>query len=313
MKKKYLVTGGTGFIGSNIVKKLLLLGNDVKIIDNNSRGKLSNLKNYFKHIEIIKGEIQNEDLLLKESKKVDCLIHLAAINGTGNFYKYPNKVLDVGIKGVLSVVNAVKINRIKEVFFSSSSEVYQTPAKIPTPETVELKVPNIFNPRYSYGASKIISEIILTQYLKNLVKRLIIFRPHNIYGPNMGNDHVVPQFINQAKKILISKNKKNIFQIQGSGNQTRAFLYIDDFIDGFICLLNKSKGINVYNIGSNDEIFIKNLAKKIITFLDLKVEIKNTNLKEGSPIRRCPDISKIKLLGFQPRITLDEGLKKLLC
>jgi nucleoside-diphosphate-sugar epimerase len=124
---------------------------------------------------------------------------------------------------------------------------------------------------------------------------------------------VVPQFINQAKKILISKNKKNIFQIQGSGNQTRAFLYIDDFIDGFICLLNKSKGINVYNIGSNDEIFIKNLAKKIITFLDLKVEIKNTNLKEGSPIRRCPDISKIKLLGFQPRITLDEGLKKLLC
>jgi nucleoside-diphosphate-sugar epimerase len=313
MKKKYLVTGGTGFIGSNIVKKLLLLGNDVKILDNNSRGKLSNLKNYYNHVEIIKGEIQNENLLLKESKKIDCLIHLAAINGTGNFYLYPSKVLDVGIKGVLSVVSAVKINQIQEVFFSSSSEVYQTPTKIPTPETVELKVPNIFNPRYSYGASKIISEIILSQYLKNLVKRLIIFRPHNIYGPNMGNDHVIPQFINQAKKIFLLKKKNSFFEIQGSGNQTRAFLYIDDFIDGFIYLLNKAKGTNIYNIGSEDEIRIKDLAKKIITILDLKAEIKNINLKEGSPIRRCPDISKIKLLGFRPRITLDEGLKKLLC
>ena len=159
--KKYLVTGGTGFIGSAIIKKLVNEKN-VKIIctDINLRGDLRKIKSVKKKISFIKSDIRNLSHLRKISKGVDCIIHLAFLNGTENFYKKPGLVLDIGVKGIVNVLEVCKINKIKELILASSSEVYHSPFKIPTDEKESLKIPNVFNPRFSYSAGKIISEIM---------------------------------------------------------------------------------------------------------------------------------------------------------
>ena len=146
-KKKYLVTGASGFIGSAIVSSLIKAKQEVICIDNNSRGKKSRLLKFKKKIKFYKIDIRDKAKIIKVSKGVDAIIHLAFINGTKFFYEKPDQVLDVGIKGMLNVIDACKENNIKEIFVASSSEVYQSPKKIPTPEDVELIVPDVFNPR----------------------------------------------------------------------------------------------------------------------------------------------------------------------
>ena len=129
------------------------------------------------------------------------MIHLAFLNGTKNFYDKPDLVLDIGVKDIINVIDACKKNKIKELILASSSEVYQKAKVIPTPENVPFSIPNAFKPRYSYATGKILTEIIAINNAK-LFKRLIIFRPHNVYGPNMGFDHVIPQFIIRMRKSI---------------------------------------------------------------------------------------------------------------
>ena len=156
-KKKFLVTGGTGFIGSNISSLLVNKGHKVKIFDNNSRGSIQKIKNFKKKIKFIKGDVRNKQSLNKALKNTDAVIHLAYVNGTKYFYSKPVLVLDIAIKGILNVIEGCIKNKIKELYLASSSEVYQTPNKIPTDEMESLKIPNIFNPRYSnwtYGGCR---------------------------------------------------------------------------------------------------------------------------------------------------------------
>ena len=189
--KNVLVTGGTGFIGSNICKYLVKNGHIVTIFDNNSRGNLKRLVHLKDKIKFINGDIRNKNSLRKSFKKIDTVIHLAYINGTKNFYQKPIDVLDVGIKGILIFLKFLK-KKIKDFYLASSSEVYQKPKKIPTDENEMLKVPDVFNPRYSYGAGKIISEQLSIYFAKKFLKKLVIFRPHNIYSEDMGEDHIIP-------------------------------------------------------------------------------------------------------------------------
>jgi len=153
-RKTFLVTGGTGFIGSNICGLLVKKNYRVKIFDNNSRGSLSKIKKIKKKIKFIKGDIRNKELLNRALKNTDAVIHLAYVNGTGNFYKEPVKILDIAVKGILNVLDGCIKNNIKELYLASSSEVYQTPEEIPTDEEEPLKIPDIYNPRYSYGGGK---------------------------------------------------------------------------------------------------------------------------------------------------------------
>ena len=128
--------------------------------------------------------------------------------------------------------------KITKVFLASSSEVYNNPSKIPTDENETLKIPDIKNPRYSYGGGKIFSELYGLNFAKKYLKKFVIFRPHNVYGKDMGHDHVIPEFINQIKKKI---KKSNIFKIEGTGNEIRSFIHIDDFINGFDKVFNKGK------------------------------------------------------------------------
>ena len=304
-KKTYLVTGGTGFIGSNIAKRLVEKNKNVIIFDNNTRGSIQKIYNIRKKIKFIKGDIRNKNALLKASKKADAIIHLAYINGTKYFYSKPELVLDVAVKGLVNIFDVCKENKITELYLASSSEVYQTPNKIPTKENEMLKIPDVLNPRYSYGGGKILTELMGINFGINFFKKLIIFRPHNVYGPKMGNEHVIPEFINKIKKT-----KKKYFFIEGTGKEVRSFIYIDDFVDAFMLLIQKGKHLNIYNIGTKEKINIRELAKLIAKILSKKILIKYKPLKKGSTKIRVPDNSKIKFLGFRKKISLLKGIKK---
>jgi len=306
--KKILVTGGTGFIGSAIVRALINTGNKVRILDNESRGAVRRLEDIKGRFEMILGDIRDPKIVEKSCENVDLVIHLAYINGTEFFYTRPELVLEVGVKGMVNVLDACIKKNIRELMLASSSEVYQTPLKIPTPENVPLIVPDPLNPRYSYGGGKIISELLVLNYGRKYFNRVLVLRPHNVYGPDMGREHVIPQLI--AKIGRLSKQNSVNLSIQGTGQETRAFIYIDDFIQGFECILKRGKHMQIYNIGNMEETSIKKLINVMGRILGKKINIISGKLLEGSTPRRCPDITKIKRLGYKPKVSIEEGLHK---
>ena len=308
MKKNILVTGGSGFIGSAIVKYLVKKKYNVVVFDNNSRGRSRRIKDVNNKISFIKGDIRDKKKLLSINKKIDTIIHLAYINGTKFFYKKPFEILDIAVNGYLNILEFCKIKKVQNLFLASSSEVYQNPIKIPTDENEMLKIPDIHNPRYSYGGGKIFSELYGLYFAKKYLKKFVIFRPHNVYGADMGNDHVIPEFIIRFKKI----GKKKNFLIHGTGNEVRSFIHIDDFINGFDKIFQKGKNTEIYNIGTTEKVKISRLAYLISKIYKKKIKIIRSKLPKGSPSKRCPDIGKIKKLGFKQKISLRNGLKKVI-
>ena len=308
--KKYIVTGGSGFIGSSLVRKLLEEGHSVKVFDNNSRGNQRRLEGVLDDIEFIEGDIRDLDQVKKAFKNIDAVCHLAFVNGTRFFYELPELVLEVGVKGMMNVLDACIENDISDFILASSSEVYQSPELVPTPEEVPLIVPDLQNARYSYGGAKLITELLAINYGRSKFERVVIFRPHNVYGPDMGWEHVVPEFILKMDNLLNKNKKKEInFKIQGTGNETRSFIYIDDFTEGLMKVINHGKHLNVYHIGTSDEIKILELANKIANIFNREINVVPGELTQGGTLRRCPDISKLQSLGFNPQTFLDEGLK----
>lgn len=308
--KKYLVTGGTGFIGSALVRRLVKEGCSVRIIDNDSRGASERLKDVAHRIEMFQADIRDADAVQKACKGVDSVIHLAYVNGTEFFYKKPELVLDVGVKGMMNVIDGCIKHGIKELMLASSSEVYQTPPRIPTDEKVPLSIPDPLNPRYSYGGGKIISELMAINYGRKYFDRVVIFRPHNVYGPDMGWEHVIPQFIVRMKQLCIDYNEKHIkFPIQGTGKETRAFVFIDDFIDGLMLVLEKGEHLGIYHIGTMEEISVEKVAIETGKYFGKEVIIVPGELAKGGTLRRCPDITKLKNMGYLPKIPFKEGLK----
>ena len=304
----YLVTGGTGFLGSNLVKGLIKDNKKVTVFDNNFRGDLKNIS-HLNNLNFIQGDIRNINELSKAMKDIDIVYHLAFINGTSNFYQKPGLVLDVGIKGMINLIDLIPNSNVKKIVLASSSEVYQTPINIPTSEIVECKIPDVMNPRYSYGGTKIINELMLLHHHKLKDVKKTIFRPHNLYGPNMGWEHAIPQLI---KKIFKSSNKFKSktchIEIQGTGEETRSYCFIDDAIEALNIIENSTHNNEIYNIGNNDEISILNLIKNFEDILKIKISTSSVNLSEGSTFRRCPDISKLIKLGFKNSFTLNDGL-----
>ena len=310
MLKKYLVTGGTGFIGSALVKRLVKEGHTVRVLDNDIRGAAGRLNDVADKIEIMKADIRDAGDVQKACKGMDSVIHLAYINGTEYFYKMPELVLEVGVKGIVNVIDGCIKEGIKELIVAASSEVYQTPEKIPTDETAPLSVPDPLNPRYSYGSGKIISEIMAINYGRKHFDNAIIFRPHNVYGQDMGWEHVIPQFVLRMKELCKDTKGETIrFQIQGTGEETRAFVFIGDFIDGLMLVLEKGKHLGIYNIGTMEEIPIKQVAVEVGKYFGKEVEIVPGEEAKGGTKRRCPDITKLKKLGYEPKVPFEKGLK----
>jgi nucleoside-diphosphate-sugar epimerase len=282
---------------------MLQKGFQVRILDDNSRGSFRRLTDVADSLDIRVGDIRDADLVLKSLKGIDVVIHLAYINGTINFYEKPRDVLDVAIRGMQNVLSGMQANDVEEMYLASSSEVYQYPKIFPTPENVPLVVPDPFNPRYSYGLGKIVQEF-LSIHADTFLKRLAIFRPHNIYGPDMGFQHVIPEL---CDKINSTKNGRVV--LKGDGTQGRSFCHISDFTKGFDILLDASIKREVFNLGTREEVSIAHLAEQIASSLGKKVEFSYSETPAGETNRRLPDISKIELLGYNQIIKLEDGLK----
>ena len=150
------------------------------------------------------GDIRDAVSVKDAISGVDVVCHLAYINGTAFFYSKPELVLDVAIRDMLNMIDGCRAHGVRELIYASSSEVYQTPLIVPTDEKVALSVPDPLNPRYSYGGGKILGDLMAINYGRTGFDRVVIFRPHNVYGPQMGYEHVLQQFI--TRMIAMEKN-----------------------------------------------------------------------------------------------------------
>ncbi|MDQ2636313.1 MAG: NAD-dependent epimerase/dehydratase family protein, partial [Actinomycetota bacterium] len=186
--------------------------------------------------------------------------------------------------------------------------VYQTPSVIPTPETVPLMLPDSLNPRYSYGGSKIVSELIAFNYGQEHYRKVQVFRPHNVFGPDMGWKHVEPQLIMRA--LAAQEAGEDVLPIQGDGTETRSFLYVDDCVDGILTMHEKGAHREIYHIGNDDELTIRDLATRIAKIIGVDLDIRPGDAPEGGTKRRCPDIAKMRALGWSPEVSLDDGLER---
>src|SRR5437016_5748624 len=208
-----LVTGGSGFIGSALVKALVRRGETVRVFDDNSRGALRRLAGLDRDLEFVKGDIRDAAAVDAAMRGIEEVHHLAYVNGTATFYSAPDLVLDVGVKGIVNVIDACRHQGVGTLVLASSSEVYQSPPQVPTDESAPLTIPDPLNPRLSYGAGKIISELMAINHGRKHFERVLIFRPHNVYGPDMGSDHVIPQFALRLRELAKAAGESAAFSI----------------------------------------------------------------------------------------------------
>ena len=307
---KYLVTGGAGFLGSALVKRLVSSGHEVVVLDDFSRGKAGRLAGV--NCEIVSGDVRDPDMVTVAMHGCDSVVHMAYLQGTQTFYSEPRQVLDVAIRGMLNILSACEQTGCGEMLLISSSEAYQVASIVPTPETIPLTVPDVLNPRYSYGGGKIACEIMALAWARTgVLDRLIIARPHNIYGPDMGREHVIPEFCIRMNR-LVQEHPKGIipFPIQGSGLETRSFCYVSDCIDQLTLLLNRAQETCVYHVGTMDEKTINEVACGVAACYGREIKIIPGKLPKGSPPRRLPDMRKMQRLGNEVAVSFPDGLER---
>lgn len=309
--RRVLVTGGTGFIGSALIKGLLAVGAEVRSLDNDSRGAVTKLGEAQHRIDRVVGDIRHPDIVREAARGMDCVCHLAYINGTEFFYTRPELILEVATKGMMNVLDACVAEGVRELILASSSEVYQAPPVVPTDESAPLTVPDVLNPRFSYGGGKIISELLAVNYGRKFFDRTLIVRPHNVYGPDMGREHVIPQFVLRMKECADRQPDGVLdFPIQGTGKETRAFIYIDDFIRGLLCVMEQGERLGIYHVGTDREVSIRELAHLVAHVCGRDIRIVPGDLLTGSTPRRCPDVRKLRSLGFEPTVSLEDGVRQ---
>lgn len=302
-----MVTGAGGFIGSHLVRKLS--GNpDAKIIyavDLKSNKRLAELAK-LPNVKILEQDLcdpRSADLL---PDQVSAVFSLAALNGTSRFYSNPWTVLQASTLPTLLVVR--KYSGRAPILYTSSSEVYASSvdmgiAKVPTDEEAIFSISDVHNPRWSYAMAKMHGEMALVAASEELGLHGTIVRYHNVYGPDMGGDHFIPDFVGRVMR--------GVAEIHG-GENTRSFLHIDDALNGTLLALTKaSSKVPIFHLGTEDEMTIENAARTILKVMGREdLELKILSAPTGSVLRRCPDISKAKrVLGWYPRISFEEGVK----
>jgi len=273
------------------------------VFDNGFRVGFNNIEPLKEKITVVKGSVSDVEDWKKLPKDIESAFHLAAINGTRFFYEIPEKILEVNVQGTLNFVKWLGNSNVKKIFFASSSEVYGFPKVFPTSETEPLTVPNPTNPRFSYSSSKIIGETITINYSRKYGIDFTIARFHNVYGPHMGFEHVIPEFIRKCVK-------NEPFTIQGDGTQSRCFCYISDAVDGVMLINEHPKAKNgIYNIGTNEEVCIRELVLMLEKIHGKKIDPVYEEFQNAGTKKRVPSIAKIRELGYKPKISLEEGLR----
>jgi len=298
--KKILVTGGAGFIGSNLVEDLLKKNYSVTILDNFDSGYMKNLSEFKDQIQVINGDIRDNNLVDKLVKNTSCVFHLAAMVSVPESIEDPDKCFDINVEGSLNIIEACQKYNSKFIFASSAAVYGEDKTPIKTEEIIT-------EPISPYGKSKLTIERIceLLSYKENF--DYACFRNFNVYGPkqDVASSYaaVIPKFITNAI------NSKDLI-IFGDGEQTRDFIYVKDICDAYI--LAYENNINgVYNLGCSDVESVNSLAKRIISKI-------NSNLKIDYKPERAGDIKHSKasaekyynISNWKPKVSLENGIKK---
>jgi len=301
---KYFITGGAGFIGSHIVDRLISTGNSVVVYDNFSTGQKKFIEAHLKNpkFRFIKGDILNLRALAKAMKGSDFVFHLAANADVRGGIKDTYVDLEENTIGTRNVLEAMRINKIKKIAFSSSAVVYGEPKIFPTPENSELIQTSL------YGASKLAGEALIEAYCNYYRMQAWIFRFVSWVGERYTHG-VVFDFVKKLRK-----NPKEL-KILGDGKQKKSYLYVKDGVEGiFFGIKHFNSPVNIFNLGHSDYLDVNRLSDIVISEMGLKnVKKRFTGGKRGwigdSPFVHL-DIGKLEKAGWKPKVSIEEGIRR---
>jgi len=308
-----LVTGGAGFIGSHLVERLLQEGNAVAVLDNLSTGCLANLSNFHNSpdLSFVRGDIRDSELVQLLVKEADVVFHLAAAVGVQLIAEDPVHTIETNIGGTENVLE--KANRFgKKIFLASTSEVYGKSEAVPFTENDDFVLGSTAFSRWSYACSKAIDEFLGQAYFEQYGLNVVIGRFFNTVGPRQTGRYgmVVPRFVQWALQ-------NEALQIYGNGQQTRCFCYVGDVVEAVISLmLKKEASGKVFNIGSDHEITIEQLADTVIDVTGSQSKKQFISYEQAygrvieDMLRRQPSLNRIKAtIGWTPKTPLAQTLK----
>lgn len=303
---KAFVTGGAGFIGSNLVDRLLSLGNDVTVYDNLSTGILKYLENAKNHpgFQLIEGDTQDLEKMTTAIAGCDFVFHLAANADVRFGTEHPAKDLHQNTVATFNVLEAMRKNSIKKIAFSSTGSVYGEATVIPTPEDAPFPIQTSL-----YGASKLAGEGLIAAYCEGFGFQGWIFRFVSILGERYPHGHVF-DFYKQLR------SHPDHLDVLGNGHQKKSYLYVQDCINAILTAIEKSpEKVNIFNLGTDEYCEVKDSITWICSHLDLKPEIRYTGGERGwigdNPFIFL-DCKKIRSLGWEPKYTIHEGIVRTL-
>ena len=302
MSKRIVVTGGAGFLGSHLCERLLADGNDVLCIDNYFTGTKTNI---LPILDNPRFEVMRHDVTFPLYIETDDIFNLACPASPVHYQYDPVQTTKTSVHGAINMLGLAKRTRAR-IMQASTSEVYGDPTVHPQTEDYRGNV-NPLGPRACYDEGKRCAETLFFDYHRQHRLRIKVARIFNTYGPRMhpNDGRVVSNFIVQALR-------GQDISIYGEGTQTRAFCYVDDLIEGFMRLMaTPDEFTGPVNLGNPVETTVRQLAERIIALTGSKSKLVFKPLPQDDPLQRCPDITLArKTLGWEPKVPLDEGLKK---
>jgi UDP-glucuronate decarboxylase len=302
LRKRVLVTGGAGFLGSHLCERLLGAGADVLCVDNYFTGTKDNIVHLLGHPHF---EVLRHDVTFPLYVEVDEIYNLACPASPVHYQFDPVQTTKTSVHGAINMLGLAK--RVKaKIFQASTSEVYGDPVVHPQTEDYRGNV-NPIGPRACYDEGKRCAETLFFDYHRQHKLNIRVARIFNTYGPRMhpNDGRVVSNFVIQALK-------GQPITVFGDGRQTRAFCYVDDLIEGFLRLMNAPDDVaGPINLGNPNEFTIAELAELVVDLTGSKSKLINRPLPIDDPMQRCPDITKARtLLGWEPTVALRDGLKR---
>ena len=308
-KYRALITGGAGFLGSHLAEALLKEGHEVLVLDDLSTGNISNIHHLkqYEHFRYWVDSLANRPLLAELVDESDVIFHLAAAVGVRLIVESPVRTIETNVNGTELVLKAANKKK-KPVFIASTSEVYGKSAQVPFREDDDLVLGSTAKGRWSYAASKLLDEFLALAYWKEKKLPVFVVRFFNIVGPRQSGRYgmVLPNFVSQS----MCGNDVTVF---GTGKQTRCFCYVGDAVKAIMGLIQRPEAVGeIYNIGSDQEISIEELAHRVIGRLRSRSGVRHVPYEiayeQGfeDMLRRVPSLEKIRtLIGWQPATSLD--------